>query len=58
VTTNSDAYFARFLMATFKEHHGDFPVERGQAMELAAGQMSTAIDAVEQAVEALEEAKA
>lgn len=27
MTTNSDAYFARTLLATLQEHHPDFPIE-------------------------------
>lgn len=37
MTTNSEAYFARRLLATLKEHHPSFPVETVKGRRIGAG---------------------
>jgi hypothetical protein len=37
MTTNSDAFFARFLHETLKKHHPDFPVTEVKGRRIGAG---------------------
>jgi len=39
MTTNSEAHFARRLLATLKEYHPDFPVETVKGRRVGAGSM-------------------